>query len=93
MSVRAKFRLLSYETTIYSRAERGADGQTTGAFRRQEMRTLKFAPVGYSAENNENAAFWDASPTGKLELGTVNPAAWSQFELDHDYYLEFTPAD
>jgi hypothetical protein len=41
----------------------------------------------------ENKKFWDSSPTGELRLGTINPEAWQAFEIDGEYYIDFTPAD
>lgn len=57
-----------------------------------EMRTLIFVPVYSSDPNSENAAFWDATPQGRLELGTINPKAWCQFKLGEEYYLDFSLA-
>jgi hypothetical protein len=37
--------------------------------------------------------FWDASPSGGLTLGTINPAAWEQFELGKEYYLDFAKVE
>jgi hypothetical protein len=60
-----------------------------------EKRTLNFTPVTANTNDpkEENSRFWDASPSGSLQLGTINPEAWSQFELGKEYYLDFTPAE
>jgi hypothetical protein len=79
MSVRAKFRLNSYETCLA--------GWTGG----KELRTLKFTPVIDGSP--ENKKFYSYTPSGSLELGTVNPEAWEKFELGKEYYLDFTLAE
>ena len=86
MVVRAKFRLNSYTTELH---DRWVDNKCVG---QEEKRTLNFTPV-YGTGSEENKAFWNATPTGSLQLGIVNQAAWSQFELGKSYYLDFTPAD
>ena len=86
MTVRAKFRLNSYTTEMY---DRWVDNKNVGLV---EKRTLNFTPV-YGAGSEENKAFWDATPTGSLQLGVVNQDAWKQFELGKSYYLDFTPAE
>ena len=86
MAVRAKFRLNSYTTELYDKWD---GNKSVGLL---EKRTLNFTPV-YGTGGEENKAFWDATPTGSLQLGVVNQAAWKQFELGKTYYLDFTPAD
>ena len=86
MIVRAKFRLNSYTTELH---DKWVDSKPVG---KVEKRTLNFTPV-YGAGSEENKAFWDATPTGSLQLGVVNQDAWSCFELGKDYYLDFTPAE
>jgi len=57
------------------------------------MRTLVLRPVYSDKPESENKKFWDATPTGEIRLGTVNPAAWEQFEIGKEYYVDFTPAE
>lgn len=57
-----------------------------------EMRSLVFLPVYSNVEGSENRKFWDSSPSGRIELGTVNPEAWKCFSLDKEYYIDFTEA-
>lgn len=45
-----------------------------------------------SDENHENKAFWEATPSGKLEMWINVPDAASFFELGEEYYLDFTKA-
>lgn len=75
--VRAKFKLERYETTL------------SGT---QEMRTLILHPVYGSDPDSENRQWWTYTPSGEIKLGTVNPAAWEQFTLGAEYYVDFTPA-
>jgi len=42
---------------------------------------------------HENTKFWDASPSGEIKLGTVNPDAWNYFTLGKEYYIDFAEAD
>ena len=78
MTVRAKFTVNSI-----TRAKWGE----------QEVQTIKLSPVyGNGDPEHENTKFWQASPSGSIELGTVNEAAARQFELGKEYYIDFTPA-
>lgn len=45
-------------------------------------------PQGADADDPEIQGFWAATPNGKIELFTVNPAA--QLELGKTYYVDFT---
>ncbi len=57
------------------------------------MRTVVLQPVYANNDpQHENSRFWDATPTGEIRLGTINPAAWEAFELNREYYVDFTPA-
>lgn len=99
MAVRAKFRVVSYETQLDNRALKDADGKQikdeNGGYRYEqvEKRSIKFAPVYSDKPGTENKEFWDYTPSGSIQLGTVNPAAWQMFELGGEYYVDFTPAD
>jgi hypothetical protein len=95
MTVRAKFTYTGYETSLSLKYGKAADGKPDyQSATKVELRSLKFQPVYANNDpNHENSKFWDASPSGSLTLGTINPEAWSQFELGKEYYLDFTPAD
>jgi hypothetical protein len=43
--------------------------------------------------NEENKKFFSATPSGKLEIGVMNPEAAKKFEVGISYYLDFTPAE
>jgi len=98
MSVRAKFKVTRIEASTGSRAQRDADGNILKDERGYqknetcEMRTVVLSTVYSPDPNSENGKFWAASPSGEVRLGTINPEAWSRFELDKEYFLDFTPA-
>lgn len=56
----------------------------------QEVQTIRLFPVSGTSE--ENKAFFASTPTGSIELATVNPEAGNAFELNKEYYVDFTPA-
>ncbi len=37
----------------------------------------------------ENKKFFRYTPSGQISIGTLNPAAWQQFELGKEYYVDF----
>lgn len=95
--VRAKFRLNSFTTEMHSAAKRDENGNYIKedgkyVYEQVEKRTLNFTPVYSDVPGSENKAFWDASPSGSIQLGVVNQEAWKHFELGKEYYLDFTPA-
>lgn len=95
MSVRAKFRLNSFTTELHQSYPHRTEGGQVDYKRPEsvEKRTLNFTPVYSDDPASENKAFWDATPSGSLQLGVVNPEAWKHFEIGKAYYLDFTPAE
>lgn len=98
MAVRAKFRLSQWSASHISRLMRGVDKRGAGEvdprnYEYVEVRTLTFVPVSDSTTYAENKLFWDATPSGKLEMAVVNPEAWQQFELGKEYYLDLALAN
>lgn len=94
MIVRAKFRVERIERSMSSRSYRETqdNGQEIWKARPIELHTIVLSPV-YSADPaNENHKFWDATPSGEIRLGVVNAAAANGFELDKEYYIDFTLA-
>lgn len=89
MSVRAKFKCVGFDAT-----QQNFMNPETGKYDNVvELRTVRLQPVyGNGDPNHENTKFWNASPSGSIQLGTVNPAAWGAFELGAEYYVDFTPA-
>jgi hypothetical protein len=78
MSVRAKFKVQSYET--------GLQGNPP-----EECRTIKMTAV--YGDSEENRKYFKYTPNGSISLGILNQEAWKQFELGKEYYVEFSPAD
>ena len=79
----AKFRLAEMTTKIEDYFE---DGKLVS----KKLVSLVFYPVVSGSE--ENKKFWRYTPSGKIELGTVNQDAVDQFELRKEYYVTFTEA-
>ena len=79
----AKFRLAEMTTKIEDYFE---DGKMNS----KKLVTLIFYPVITGSE--ENKKFWRYTPSGKIELGTVNQEAVNQFELRKEYYVTFEEA-
>lgn len=88
--VRAKFKVVRIESSQTQRRKNPDKGWDQRNLETVEMRTLVMVPVSGGSE--ENQRFWDASPSGELKLGTINPEAWQAFELGGEYYVDFTPA-
>jgi hypothetical protein len=82
--VRAKFRVNSITRQQFSVWK---DGKTIP----QEVQTIALVPVCDGSE--ENKKFFASTPTGKIELGTINLESAQQIELNKDYYIDFTPAE
>lgn len=59
------------------------DGNTMGII-------VKMNP---SYENGVNRAFWQATPTGSLEMQINNPAVFDVFKPGRTYWLDFTPSE
>lgn len=58
----------------------------------EEMRTFVLSPVYSNNPNHENSKFFRYTPSGTIRLGTVNPSVWPEFELNQEYYIDFTAA-
>ncbi len=86
MAVRAKFRVDRIERSVQSVWDKA-----TGKYVRKEVQTLVMFPVVDTA-GGENEQFFASTPSGKIELGTVNAEAVGEFDLGSEFYVEFTPA-
>lgn len=83
--VRAKFRVTEIKTHM------GSKRDSNGNYVPAEMRSVKLIPVvGTDGENKE---FWDATPSGEISMGVINLEAALPFELNREFYVDFTPAD
>lgn len=56
-----------------------------------EIHTIRLTPV--TSGSDENAEFYAATPSGSIDLATVNQQAGEQFELGQEYYVDFTKAE
>jgi hypothetical protein len=80
MSVRAKFRVASItEQADYS-------GQPS------KTKVVKLACI-YDQSIPEDQRFFDATPSGTVEMWINNPAALEQFALGKAFYADFTPVE
>lgn len=52
---------------------------------------IKLSPVVAGSE--ENSRFFNYTPYGQIEIGTVNQEVIKQFIPGNNYYVDFTPAD
>ena len=90
--VRARFKLNSITIDQHAHRPRNSDGTLDYDPKKIEMveqRTFNFTPVQDGSP--EAQAFWDASPSGSLQLGVINEEAWAFWKIGHEYYLDFTP--
>lgn len=95
MSVRAKFKVQRIESTQHANYPYKKEDGTPDYKRPEvvELKTIALSPVyGNGDPSHENTKFWQASPSGEIKLGTINPAAWEAFELGGEYYVDFTKA-
>jgi hypothetical protein len=53
------------------------------------MYSYKFVPVYSEKPDSENKKFWDATPSGLLEMTCVY---YGLFEVGKEYYLDFSEA-
>lgn len=76
MSVIAKFRCNGITKTDHWEKEKG------------QLASINLSAV-VGDDSEENKKFFAATPSGTINLGTVNPAAYDQFEEGEDYYVTF----
>jgi len=79
MSVRAKFRV--DEITKYPVSEYP---ETTGQVKLS-------AVTGGPDESDEDNSFWKYTPAGDITMHIDNQAALDQFNVDQEFYVDFTP--
>lgn len=46
-----------------------------------------------SGSEGDNASWSKYTPSGELSMTITNPAAYKEFEVGKEFYLDFTPAD
>lgn len=89
-TIRAKFKL---DEIVTRRGNAPTYDATTGKHTGWEPRTLydaKFlAVMGGSGDDNQK--FWEATPSGRVEITTVRMMPWVDL-LGHEFYFDITPA-
>lgn len=78
MSVRAKFKV-------------GRISQVDGGHSSAISTMINLYPV--TSGSPENEKFYRYTPSGSIELSTVNAEAAKNFELGKEYYVDFTEAE
>ena len=73
--VRCKFRVDSYETRLDSNKPDAT-----------EIRRVNLAIVYEGSEENEQYFRW--TPSGRIEIGLLNPEAWKQLPLGAEVYVD-----
>lgn len=58
----------------------------------EKVITIKMSPVYSEEEGSENKKFWDATPSGSLELQSVFEDAVGHIEVGKEYYLDIVAA-
>ena len=76
--LRAKFTVESITWTKYWYKPKG------------DICTIKLRPV--NGDSPENDAFFAGTPSGTIELGTINSDVAAQFDLGCEYFVDFTKA-
>lgn len=66
--------------------ERRVNGETTSQI-------VRLNPSYSPDPADTNHAFWQATPTGSLEMQINNPAVFGFFVPGKKYYLDFTPVE
>lgn len=54
---------------------------------------VTLSPVYSNDPTSENAAFWKATPSGRIDMYISNPDAHGKFVQGQEYYVDFTPVD
>ncbi|MEY9466268.1 hypothetical protein ABH973_006681 [Bradyrhizobium ottawaense] len=58
------------------------------------MKSVSLSPVyGNGDPKHENTKFWQATPSGRLELGVINLEAAAMFVPGKEYYLDISEAE
>jgi hypothetical protein len=59
--------------------------------RGEELRRIKLQVVVDGSDENKQFFRW--TPSGTIEIGTLNHKAWEQFPLGAEMYVDFTPVE
>jgi hypothetical protein len=90
MSVRAKFRVTS--RTSQMGAIPAFEGGKQVGWKSAEVLTVKLRPVTSDDAKSENAQFWTSTPSGEITIGCASAESVVEFELEREFYVDFTPA-
>lgn len=82
-TVTAKFKIDEIKSSLTHRST-GTGSEVV------EVKSVVLSPVYGNSE--ENKQFFAATPSGRIELGILNPEAGQAFELGKEYYVTFTQA-
>lgn len=85
--VRAKFKVIGIKRSMGGKY---VDVEGSRQWTPCEVQSIQLTPV--SGDSEENKKFWAATPGGQIELTCVNADAVAMFDLDGEYYVDFTPA-
>ncbi len=56
----------------------------------EELRSIHLSAV--TSGSDENKQFFRWTPSGSIQIGTLNRSAWEQFPLGREVYVDFTDA-
>ena len=87
-TIRCKMKLNTITERLGSRAKYDEAGKHVG-YEDCRFWDAKFSAVYSERKDDENKAFWDATPSGTLELATILQMPW---EIGREYYVDLTPA-
>lgn len=91
INVQAKFKVVRIELTPGTKHSKGADGRDS--YEPCTMYTVVLTPVYANNDpDHPNYKFWQATPTGEIRLGMLNEDAAAAFELNKEYFVDFSPA-
>ena len=90
-TIRSKFRL---DTITIGTGSRCVKSQGQEKWESCIVHTLKLSPV-YANDDpeHENSKFWDATPSGLLELGCIHPDAVRHMEVGKEYFVDISDAE
>ncbi len=89
MPVRAKFKVNRIERALSS-TQTGVNEKGNPIYGLVEVQTIVMNVVTSGSEDNQK--FFASTPSGEIKLGTINVEAAAQFELNKEYYIDFTAA-
>lgn len=86
-TVVAKFRVLAVTTTMGNKKVT-VDGEEKWI--PAEVKSIRLGAVYDPDPNHENHKFWEATPSGQIELNIVNAGAADMLRLNDEFYVYFS---